>query len=213
MMAAQDEDASLMLRVQQGDLEAFEQLVERHRQPVFNFVHRMIRDAAETEDVAQQVFVQVWKAADRYRVASRFTTWLFTIARNLCLNELRRRGRHPTDSLEGDRDTGDGAVAREFEDVRGLGVTDEVLLGELTEKIEEALAALPESQRTAILLFREQEMPYEEIARVLEVSVSATKSLIHRGRETLKMRLKAYLRSGAWESSETATETFPGNRV
>jgi RNA polymerase sigma-70 factor (ECF subfamily) len=198
--------------VQRGELDAFEQLVERHRQPVFNFVQRMIHDAAETEDVAQQVFVQVWKAADRYRVASRFTTWLFTIARNLCFNELRRRGRHPTESLEAEHDTGEAVVSREFEDVRNPGVTEEVMLGELTEKIEEALAALPDSQRAALLLFREQEMPYEEIARVLEVSVSATKSLIHRGRETLKARLKAYLRTGAWESAETTKETFPGNR-
>ncbi|MBL9135696.1 MAG: sigma-70 family RNA polymerase sigma factor [Verrucomicrobiales bacterium] len=213
MTAVHDEDASLMLRVQQGELGAFEQLVERHRQPIFNFVQRMIHDPAETEDVAQQVFVQVWKAADRYRVASRFTTWLFTIARNLCLNELRRRGRHPTESLEAEHDTGESTMAREFEDVRNPGVAEEVMLGELTVKIEEALAALPESQRAAILLFREQEMPYEEIARVLEVSVSATKSLIHRGRETLKARLKAYLRTGAWDSSEAAAETFPGNRV
>ncbi len=193
-----------MLRVQHGDLAAFESLVERYRQPVFNFIHRSLRDPDETEDLAQQVFVQVWKAAGRYRVASRFSTWLFTIARNLCLNELRRRGRHPTDSLEAAAEGGPEGPPREIEDLRGPGVTGEVLLGELERKIEEALFDLPENQRSAILLFREKEMPYEEIARVLRVSVSATKSLIHRGRETLKRRLKAYLATGQWESSATA---------
>lgn len=199
MNDGRDEDASLMLRVQRGDLEAFEALVDRHRQPVFNFIQRTIHSLDDSEDLAQQVFVQVWKAAGRYRVEARFSTWLFTIARNLCLNEIRRRGRHPLDSLEAPISTADGEVEREFPDERRPGVTEEVLLGELEGRIEAALADLPESQRSAILLFREGEMAYEEIAEVQGISVSATKSLIHRARETLRRRLKAYLRSGDWE--------------
>lgn len=206
-----DNDAALMLRVQQGDLAAFETLVETYRQPVFNFIQRTLRDADETEDVAQQVFVQVWKAAPRYRVASRFSTWLFTIARNLCLNELRRRSRHPAESLDAPVETADGPFERDFADA-AHGVTDQVLLTELTAKIDEALADLPESQRSAILLVREKNLPYEDIARILEVSVSATKSLIHRGRETLKRRLKAYLRSGSWSPESEDRETFPPPR-
>ncbi len=193
-----------MLRVQQGDLEAFEGLVDKYRQPVFNFIRRHLQGADETEDIAQQVFVQVWKAAPRYRVASRFTTWLFTIARNLCLNEIRRRARHPAESLDAPVETADGPLTRDFADAEVRGVTDQVLLAELTTKVDEALADLPESQRSALLLVRDKDIPYEEIAKILDVSVSATKSLIHRGRETLKRRLKAYLRSGTW-----ATETDP----
>lgn len=200
MFDGPDEDALLMLRVQRGDREAFEALVERHRQAVFSFIQRTVRSAEDTEDLAQQVFVQVWKAAGRYRVAARFTTWLFTIARNLCLNELRRRGRHPVESLEGAWPPAEGEVEREHADTARPGVAEEVLLDELAERIEVALADLPEAQRTAILLFREKELAYEEIAEVLGVSVSATKSLIHRGRETLRRRLKAYLRSGEWEA-------------
>lgn len=208
-----DADAALMLQVQKGDLAAFEQLVERYRQPVFNFIQRTLFDVNETEDLAQQVFVQVWKAAARYRVASRFSTWLFTIARNLCLNELRRRGRHPADSLDALAENGEpNLVPHPGLPQRVEGVTDAVLLGELHGKIEEALADLPEAQRTAILLFRDGELPYEEIALILGVSVSATKSLIHRGRETLKRRLKAYLHSGAWEDGDTPAETFPKHR-
>ena len=207
-----DEDAARMLRVQQGDLAAFEALVEKYRQPVFNFIQRTLRDADETEDLAQQVFVQVWKAAGRYRVASRFSTWLFTIARNLCLNEIRRRSRHPAESIDAPTLTDEGPVLRDFADAETQNVTSQILLGELTAKIEEALDDLPENQRSAILLFREQELSYDEIASILEVSVSATKSLIHRGRETLRRRLKAYLRGGTWDDNPDPSETLPPKR-
>src|SRR5437879_12504892 len=98
--AEQDPDAALMLRVKQGDTGAFEQLVDKYKQPVLNVVYRMLRDATEAEDVAQTVFIQVYKSAARYQVASKFSTWLFTIARNLCLNEISRRSRHPTDTMD-----------------------------------------------------------------------------------------------------------------
>lgn len=219
MTAPAEDDAALMLRVQEGDSGAFEVLVERYRQPILNFVQRTLPDAGEAEDIAQQAFVQAWKAAGRYRATARFSTWLYTIARNLCLNELRRRGRHPAESMEAPVETGEGPVTRDYEDTRVPGVPDQVLLGELTARIEEALADLPENQRSAILLFREQELAYEDIAGILGVSVSATKSLIHRGRETLKSRLKPYLRTGVWadpgeEQGQGGGEpaTFPGHR-
>ena len=95
MSAQLEPDAALMLRVKQGDTEAFALLVDKYKQPVMNLAYRMLHDAVEAEDLAQVVFVQVYKSADRYKVNSKFTTWLFTIARNLCLNEIRRRSRHP----------------------------------------------------------------------------------------------------------------------
>ena len=101
MMAAQtDPDAALMLRVKQGDSGAFAELVDKYKQPVVNLAHRMLRDATEAEDVAQNVFIQVHRSADRYQVSAKFSTWLFTIARNFCLNEIRRRSRHPADSMD-----------------------------------------------------------------------------------------------------------------
>lgn len=203
-----DADAALMLRVQQGDLEAFETLVEKYRQPVFNFIRRTLLDPDETEDVAQQVFVQVWKAAPRYRVASRFSTWLFTIARNLCLNELRRRSRHPAEYLEAGTNEDGEPRERNLPDADARGVHDQLLLAELTRMVEEALGDLPESQRSALLLVQEQDLAYDDIARILDISVSATKSLIHRARETLKQRLKPYLRSGAWKPASKDRETF-----
>jgi RNA polymerase sigma-70 factor (ECF subfamily) len=202
MSAEQDPDAALMLMVKKGDTQAFAQLVDKYKQPVMNLVYRMLRDLTEAEDVAQNVFVQVYKSAHRYEVASKFTTWLFTIARNLSLNEIRRRSRHPAESMEAPHSEEEEQPWRQFEDKKTLSPPESLVHGELEEKIEEALAELPENQRTAILLCRQDELSYEEIAKVLGCSLSATKSLIHRGRETLKEKLKPYLRTGAWRSSD-----------
>src|ERR1051325_2156116 len=100
MAANLDHDASLMLRVKRGDRQAFEELVNKYKQPVTNVIYRTLGDATEAEDLAQNVFLQVYKSADRYRVEAKSSTWLYTIARNLCLNEIRRRSRHPADSLD-----------------------------------------------------------------------------------------------------------------
>jgi RNA polymerase sigma-70 factor (ECF subfamily) len=159
----------------------------------------MLRDATEAEDLAQNVFVQVHKSAHRYQMASKFSTWLFTIARNLCLNEIRRRSRHPAESLDAPHPELEDQPLQQYEDKKTASPPEKLLEGELTEKIEQALAELPENQRTAILLCRRDELSYEDIAKILDCSLSATKSLIHRGRETLKTKLKPYLKSGKWE--------------
>lgn len=187
-----------MLRVRQGDTLAFAELVDKYKQPVMNLACRMLRDATEAEDLSQMVFVQVFKSAYRYKVSSKFSTWLFTIARNLCLNEIRRRSRHPADSIESRHPEQDDQAAPQFEDKKTASPPDRLLHGELEEKIQQALAGLPENQRLAILLCRQEDLSYEDIAHVLGSSVSATKSLIHRGRETLKQKLKPYLQTGAW---------------
>jgi RNA polymerase sigma-70 factor (ECF subfamily) len=198
MSLSHDADAALMLRVKQGDREAFAALVDKYKQPVMNLAYRTVFDLAEAEDLAQQVFLQIFKSAHRYEVSAKFSTWLFTIARNLCLNEIRRRSRHPAESLDETLPDQEDQPLRQIEDARAFLPPDALLQEELEQKIEEALADLPEKQRTAILLCRQEELSYEEIAQVLGCTVSATKSLIHRGRETLKQKLKPYLRTGAW---------------
>src|SRR6267154_4860933 len=147
MPAEQDPDAALMLRVKQGDTDAFAQLVDKYKQPVMNVVYRMLRDATEAEDLAQTVFVQVYKSAHRYRISAKFSTWLFTITRNLCLNEIRRRSRHPADSMDAPHPEYQDQPLNQFEDKKGPSPPDTLLHGELEEKIEEALGALPENQR------------------------------------------------------------------
>lgn len=201
MSAELDPDAALMLRVKQGDTGAFAELVDKYKQPVMNVACRMLRDPTEAEDLAQSVFVQVFKSAQRYQVSSKFSTWLFTIARNLCLNEIRRRGRHPVSSLDAPHSDREDQPPQQFEDLKTASPPESLLHGELDAKIGEALAGLPDNQRLAIVLCRQEDLSYEDIAKVLGCSVSATKSLIHRGRETLKQRLKPYLRTGAWHES------------
>ncbi len=194
-----DPDAALMLRVKRGDRAAFAELVEKYKQPLFNFIFRTLRDETETEDVAQNTFLQVWKARARYQRTAKFSTWLFTIARNLCLNEIRRRSRHRADSIEEAHAEHEDLPRQQFEDKTHVAAPEKMLHGELAAKIEQALAELPENQRTAILLCRQDEMSYEEIADVLDCSLSATKSLIFRGREVLKEKLKRYLQTGDWK--------------
>ena len=185
-----------MLRARRGDRAAFTELVEKYKQPVMNFIFRTLRDEAESEDLAQNVFLQAYKSRTRYKQTAKFSTWLFTIARNLCLNELRRRSRHPAESLEETHAEHEDQPRQQFEDKKIISAPEKLLHGELAQKIGEALAELPENQRSAILLCRQEELSYEEIAEVLDCSLSATKSLIHRGRETLKEKLRPYLKNG-----------------
>jgi len=196
---ANDEDVVLMRRVKRGDREAFAALVDKYRQPLLNLIYRMIHDSAEAEDLAQTTFVQVYRFARRYRENARFSTWLFTIARNLCLNELRRRTRHPAEPLEGAVDRSPDAAPIQREDSHSPYPPDTLLQTELEQLIQRILDTLPSNQRLAVLLCRDEDLSYEDIARILGCSLSATKSLIHRGRETLKQHLKPYLKTGAWD--------------
>lgn len=199
-----DDDAELMLRVKHGGAdasEAFARLVEHWKQPVMAFVYRTLPDPDEAEDLAQGVFVQLWRTAGRYQPTARFSTFLFTIARNLALNEVRRRRRHPADSLEEASGGEDSGIVRQIPD-RSVATADRALeRAELAARVQEALDGLPEKQRTALILCREGDLSYEEIADVLGTTVPATKSLIFRAREVLKGRLKPYLRTGEWQET------------
>src|SRR5215207_11071592 len=122
-----DPDAALMLRVREGDRDAFESIVEKYKQPVMNLVFRTLRDLTEAEDLAQHVFLQVYKSAHRYEVTAKFSTWIFTIARNLSLNELRRRSRHRADSLDETFADDDEHPVRQAPDLRTTGPTEQLL--------------------------------------------------------------------------------------
>src|SRR5271169_50866 len=137
-----DPDAALMLRVKKGDRAAFAALVDKYQQPVMNVVYRTLRDETEAEDLAQTVFLQVYKSAYRYEMTAKFSTWLFTIARNLCLNELRRRSRHPAESIEETQPEHEDQPQRQYEDKSQMAPPEQLLHGELARKIEEALAGL-----------------------------------------------------------------------
>jgi len=186
-------DLELMLRVKTGDLKAFEELVETHQHRVVGTIAKMLGDEIEAEDLAQQAFIRVWRSAARYEPTAKFTTWLFTITRNLVFNELRRRKRHATTSLDEAREQDDDSPRHQIADT-GVKVPDVSMLDEeMMNTIHRAIEELPEAQRMAIVLRRYEETPYEEIAQVLELTVPAVKSLLFRARTELREKLKQYL--------------------
>src|SRR5580658_8539074 len=145
-----DPDAALMLRVKRGDMRAFEELADKYKQPIVNLMYRMLRDLDEAEDLAQNVFIRVYQSAGRYEVSAKFSTWIFTIARRLCLNEIRRRGRHPGQSLESSQSENEEQAPRQYPDLKTASPPQAFLHRELEQKIKEALGELPEKQQLAI---------------------------------------------------------------
>lgn len=186
---ANQRDVALMLRVKEGDVEAFEQLIEIHQGPIVGTVSKMLGGASDSEDIAQQVFLRIWKSAARYEPTAKFTTWMFTITRNLVFNETRRRQRKPTISSEELEES----VHWEAEDRETISPDQGALNQELEGAINKAIETLPEKQRLAVVLRRYEEMPYEDISRILDVSIPALKSLLFRARGQLKEALQQYL--------------------
>ena len=183
------EDFALMERIGQGDHHAFRTLVERYQDPVVGTVAKMLGNASDAEDIAQQVFLRIWRNAKRYRPDAKFTTYLFTIVRNLVFNETRRRGRKKEVSVEEREEQSH----HQIEDRADLRPDSELLHDELRAAVDAAIEALPEAQRTAVVLRRYEQLPYEEIAVVLNTSVPAVKSLLFRARTSLRDALEDYL--------------------
>ncbi len=177
-----DEDARLMLAVGAGDEAALRTLVEKWQGPLINFFYRSIRSREQAEDLTQVVFVRLYRAAPGYQPTARFTTYLFQIARRLLINEFRRQQRKPLETVD-PADLGGTVEGRE-----ALGTM------EIEEAFARALETLPENQRTAILLLKQQELSYEEIARSMDASVSAVKTWIFRARQRLREALKEFAR-------------------
>ena len=186
-------DFELMARIGKGDHAAFRQLVERHQNTVIGTVAKMLGNPSDAEDISQQVFLRIWRNARRYRPDARFTTYLFTITRNLVFNETRRRGRKKEVSVD-EREENSHFQIEDSPDHRPDA---ELLQAELREAVDAAIAALPESQRMAVVMRRYGQLSYEEIAAVLGLSVSAVKSLLFRARSALRDSLSAYLGESA----------------
>jgi len=183
------EDVRLMNLVGRGDTNAFEELIERHQALVAGTVARMLGSNSDVEDIAQQVFIRVWKSASRYKPRAKFTTWLLKITRNLVFNELRRTKRRALVPL----DSAAGANEPALKDESNPAPDASLLEAELQKAIEEAIMHLPETQRMALVLRRYEQLSYEQIAEVLDLSVPAVKSVLFRARTELRSRLSKYL--------------------
>jgi RNA polymerase sigma-70 factor, ECF subfamily len=186
-----DQDLELMLRVRRGDTESFDALLARYRSPLVNFFLRMVRDHALAEDLAQEAFLRVYQARERWKPDAKFSTWLYRIATNLALNAIRdRKGTVARD--EG----AEGEDPMERVADPKPGVVEQMMESDRVQMIREAVDGLPENQRAAVILHKYQEVDYRQIAEVLGVSESAVKSLLFRAYETLRARLEPLVREG-----------------
>jgi RNA polymerase sigma-70 factor (ECF subfamily) len=185
-VATLDFDAELMLRVKEGDGASFGVLLEKHRTPVVNFLYRMVQNHAVAEELAQEVFLRVYRSRGTYEPTARFTTWMFRIATHLALNALRD-GKNERLQERLDDDSGDLPVKQVFD--RKPSVEQSMVYEAKMDEVRRAISVLPEKQRAAVLMHKYEEMEYSQIAKVLSCSESAVKSLLFRAYETLRARL------------------------
>ncbi len=185
-LASLERDAQLMLRVRDGDQSCFGLLLDRHRGPVIHFLYRMVHSEAVAEELAQEVFMRVYKSRSTYEPTAKFTTWLFRIATHLGLNWIRD-GRSEKSDESLDQETA-GGVTRQVAD-RTRNVEQELVYRAKLREVRLAIAGLPMKQRAAVLMHKYEEMEYSEIANVLRCSESAVKSLLFRAYEHLRSRL------------------------
>ncbi|NLF29400.1 MAG: sigma-70 family RNA polymerase sigma factor [Planctomycetes bacterium] len=180
-----DEDAQLMLAFQDGDESAFAALIERNQARVHAVAYRFLAGNGDVEDVVQEVFVRVFRSAQRYSPSAKFSTWLYRITANLCLNTLRKHGKRKMLRLAAPSEA-DGVVGTDVVDDRTPAPDAALGEAELAERIRQAIERLPDNQRLAIVLLRYEHMDYQQIADVLGCTTMAVKSLLSRARAHLR---------------------------
>ena len=186
-------DAQVMLRVKVGDEAAFAFLVQKYRRPMINFMYRMSHNAAVAEDLAQEVFLRVYRSRSGYEASAKFTTWLYRIATNLAVNHARdTRHERPDVTLRLDEPDPETGTTLDVPD-RAPTAEEALVRRERMAAIRAKVQALPERQRVAVIMHKYQQMDYRQIAEVLKLSESATKSLLFRAYETLREQLKEFI--------------------
>ena len=188
-----DTDAEVMLRVKAGDEAAFDYLVQKYRRPMVNFMYRMTHSAAAAEDLAQEVFLRVYRSRASYEATAKFTTWLYRIATNLAVNHARdTRHEKPENMVSLDEPDEETGTTMDVAD-RSPTVEEDLVRRERLMAIRQKVQDLPERQRLAVIMHKYQQMDYKQIAEVLKLSESATKSLLFRAYESLREQLKQFI--------------------
>ena len=186
-------DAEVMLRVASGDDAAFDYLVEKYRRPMVSFMYRMTHNQGVAEELAQEVFLRVYRSRQSYAASAKFTTWLYRIATNLAVNHARdTKHERPENTVNIDEPDADTGLTLDVAD-RGLNAEQAILRRERLAAIRRQVEALPERQRMAVMMHKYQNLDYKQIAAVLKLSESATKSLLFRAYETLRETLKQFI--------------------
>jgi len=186
-------DAEMMLRVKSGDDSAFDYLVQKYRRAMISFMYRMAHNSATAEDLAQEVFLRVYRSRANYEVSAKFSTWLYRIATNLGVNHARdTRHERPENVTNLDEPDEESGQTPDLAD-KALNVEQEILRKERLMAIRQKVEALPERQKLAVLMHKYQQMDYKQIAEVLKLSESATQSLLYRAYETLRTQLKEFV--------------------
>jgi RNA polymerase sigma-70 factor (ECF subfamily) len=191
--AREDEDVRLMLRFQAGDVAAFDELVDRNTHKVHALVYRFLGDPDQVEDLTQEVFLRIYRTAQRYQPRAKFSTWLYRIVANLSFNVLRSRKRAHTVPLEVGGEDDNESYSWEIADGRTAAPQTSMDSEELGRTIAQAVERLPENQKAAIILNKFEHKSYEEISEVLEISTMAVKSLLSRARSNLRQALRRYV--------------------
>lgn len=187
-----DPDVILMLKFKEGSAAAFEEIIDKYQKRVINVIYRLVPDKHEADDLAQEVFLRVYNYAKSYVPKAKLSTWIYTITRNICLNEIRRRRRTPV-SLDQTQATDEGELKKELAVSEAKSPIEAISQQELEKIVKEAIGSLPFNQRMAVVLRRYEELSYEDIASSLNCSVSAVKALLNRSKEALKEKLRSYI--------------------
>lgn len=183
-----ESDIELMMRAKTGDDSAFTELMRRHYKSIMNYIYRFTNNRENSEDLAQEVFLRVYRSIKRYKPEAKFSTWLYKIATNVCLTEVTSKGRMKTLSLEEiQENTGD------FKDSNSTSGYDLIYRRDIRDTIFEVLKSFPERERTSIILCKYEGLSYDEVAEIIGCTVGAVKTYIHRGRIKLIEKLKPFI--------------------
>jgi len=186
-------DAEVMLQVKAGDSSAFNYLVQKYRRPMLSFMYRMAHNATTAEDLAQEVFLRVYRSRTSYEASAKFTTWLYRIATNLAVNHARdRRHERPENTVSLDEPDENTGLTMDVADT-SLSTEEAIIRRERMAAIRQRVQALPERQRVAVMMHKYQQMDYRQIADILKLSESAVKSLLFRAYETLRVQLQEFV--------------------